>query len=117
MKSENNYIFLFEKYSRIDEPLYTLANETLMEHYELKSMTKNNELGTLLVNKFEWNREYPEDFFERRANFEGITLLGMTDAELNFNEFPKGFEEIAKESTIVPNTYEVRIIIIKKHAK
>ena len=28
-----------EKYSRIDEPIYLLANETLLEQYDLKSMT------------------------------------------------------------------------------
>ena len=99
-----------KKYSRIDEPLYFLANKTLLEHYELKSMTKTNILGTLNGKEFEWNREYPEDFFERRANFEGITLLGMTDVEMNLNQLPKGFENIVKRSIKVPNTYEVRLI-------
>ena len=97
-------------YSRIDEPLYILANETLLEQYDLKSMTRTNILGTLNGKEFEWNREYPEDFFERRANFEGITLLGMTDVELNFNQLPKGFEKIVKDSRKVPNTYEVTLI-------
>ena len=99
-----------KKYSRIDEPLYLLANETLLEQYELKSVTKTNILGTLNGEEFEWNREYPEDFFERRANFEGITLLGMTDVELNFNQLPKGFEKMVKDSRKVPNTYEVTLI-------
>ena len=99
-----------KKYSRIDEPLYLLANETLLEQYDLKSMTRTNILGTLNGKEFEWNREYPEDFFERRANFEGITLLGMTDVELNFNQLPKGFEKIVKDSRKVPNTYEVTLI-------
>ena len=97
-------------HSRIDEPLYFLANETLLEHYKLKSMSKTNILGTLNGKEFEWNREYPEDFFERRANFEGITLLGMTDVELNFNQLPKGFEKMVKDSRKVPNTYEVTLI-------
>ena len=97
-----------KKYSRIDEPLYFLANETLLEHYELKSMTKTNALGTLLGKEFEWNKDYSKDFFERRANFEGITLLGMTDTEMNFNQLPKGFENIAMDSIKVPNTKEVR---------
>ena len=99
-----------KKYSKIDEPLYLLANETLLEQYKLKSMTKTNILGTLNGKEFKWNREYPEDFFERRANFEGITLLGMTDVELNFNQLPKGFEKIVKESRKVPSTYEVILI-------
>ena len=99
-----------KKYSRIDEPLYLLANETLLEQYDLKSMTRTNILGTLNGKEFEWNREYPEDFFERRANFEGITLLGMTDVELNFNKLPKGFEKIVNDSRKVPNTYEVTLI-------
>ena len=94
-------------YSRIDEPLYFLSNKTLLERYELKSITKTNILGTLIGKMFEWNKNYPEDFFERRANFEGITLFGMTDNELNFNQLSKGFENIAKDSIKVPNTYEV----------
>ena len=96
------------EYSRIDEPLYFLANETLSERYELKSIFKTNVLGTLLGKEFEWNKDYSKDFFERRANFEGITLLGMTDTELNFNQLPKGFENIAMDSIKVPNTKEVR---------
>ena len=99
-----------KKYSRIDEPLYLLANETLLEQYDLKSMTRTSILGTLNGKEFEWNREYPEDFFERRANFEGITLLGMTDVELNFNQLPKGFEKIVNHSRKMPNTYEVTLI-------
>ena len=99
-----------KKYSKIDEPLYFLANETLLEHYKLKSMSKTNILGTLNGKEFEWNREYPEDFFARRANFEGITLLGMTDVELNFNLLPEGFEKMVEVSRKVPNTYEVTLI-------
>ena len=98
-------------HSRIDEPLYFLANKTLLERYELKSVTKTNVLGTLIGKKFEWNKNYPEDFFERRANFEGITLFGMTDNELNFNQLSKGFENIVKDSIKIPNTYEVSLII------
>ena len=98
------------RYSRIDEPLYFLANETLLEQYEFKSITKTNVLGTLIGKKFEWNKNYPEGFFERRANFEGITLLGMTENELNFNQLQKGFEHSVKDSIKVPNTYEVSLI-------
>ena len=97
------------RYSRIDEPLYFVANETLLERYEFKSINKTNVLGTLIGKKFEWNKNYPEDFFERRANFEGITLLGMTENELNFNQLQKGFEHSVKDSIKVPNTYEVSL--------
>ena len=111
---KRSWIIVTEKpngYSRIDEPLYFLSNKTLLERYELKSITKTNILGTLIGKMFEWNKNYPEDFFERRANFEGITLLGMTDNELNFNQLQKGFENIAEDSLKVPNTYEVLRII------
>ena len=67
-------------------------------------------LGTSIGKNFEWNKNYSEDFFERRANFEGVTLLGMTDNELNFNQLPKGFEKMVKDSRKVPNTYEVTLI-------
>ena len=49
-------------HSRIDEPLYFLANKTLLERYELKSVTKTNVLGTLIGKKFEVIVAYINNF-------------------------------------------------------
>ena len=98
------------KYSRIDEPLYFLDNGTLLERYELKSIRKSNVLATIDNNELKWNSNKARNFFERRGNFENITLFAVTDAYSMYNQLPKNFKEIAPISNVVPNTYEVRVI-------
>ena len=98
------------KYSRIDEPLYFLDNGTLLERYELKSIRKSNVLATIDNNELKWNSNKARNFFERRGNFENITLFAVTDAYSGgsmYNQFPKNLKEIAPNSDLVPNTYEV----------
>jgi len=97
------------KYSRIDEPLYFLDNVTLLEQYELKSITKTNVLGTIDNNEFKWNFNKARNFFDRRGNFENITLFAVTDSYSMYNQLPENFKEIAPISNVVPNTYEVRV--------
>ena len=98
------------KYSRIDEPLYFLDNGILSERYELKSIRKSNVLATIDSNELKWNSNKARNFFERRGNFENITLFAVADAYSGgsmYNQFPKNFKEIAPNSDLVPNTYEV----------
>ena len=98
------------KYSRIDEPLYFLDNDILSERYELKSVRKFNVLATIDNNELKWNSNKARNFFERRGNFENITLFAVADAYSGgsmYNQFPKNFKEIAPNSDLVPNTYEV----------
>ena len=97
-----------QKYSRIDEPLYELENGALWEHFEFKSMRKSRELAKLYGNELKWAPNVPKNFFERRGNFENITLLAMTEAELSYNELPKDLKEVANVSELIPNTYEVK---------
>ena len=96
-----------KKYSPIDVPLYFLENEMLWEHYELKSMRFHNSLGMLDGEKFIWNQNISPDFFERRGNFNTITLFGMTDAETTSNQLSTDFEKTANPSKEIPETYEV----------
>ena len=98
------------KYSRIDEPLYFLDNGTLLERYELKSIRKSNVLATIDNNELKWNSNKARNFFERRGNFENITLFAVTDAYSMYKQLPSNFKEIAPISNVVPNTYEVRVI-------
>ena len=56
---------------------------------------------------FIWNQNISPDFFERRGNFNNITLFGMTDAETTFNQLPTDFEKTANPSKEIPETYEV----------
>ena len=97
-----------EKYSPIDVPLYFLENEMLWEHYRLKSMRKRKYLGRLSGEQFIWNQNISQNFFERRGNFNNITLFGMTDTELTYNQLPKDLEKTENSSKIISETYEVK---------
>ena len=71
---------------------------------------KSNVLATIDNNELKWNSNKARNFFERRGNFENITLFAVTDAYSGgsmYNQFPKNLKEIAPNSDLVPNTYEV----------
>ena len=95
-------------HSPINVPLYFLKNEILWEHYELKYMKKSNYLGRFNGETFIWNQNISQHFFERRGNFNNITLFGMTESELTFNQLPTDLEKIGKPSKEISDTYEVK---------
>ena len=97
-----------EIYSPINTPLYSFENETLWENFEFKTIKKKNKLGRIIKDKLYWNIQQKKNFFERRGNFENVTLIGMTDAYNRFIKLPKGWQKVAKVSTVVKDTYEVR---------
>ena len=95
-------------YFPIDVPLYFLENKMLWEHYELKSMRTTNYLGRFIVEEFIWNQNLSQNIFERRGNFNNITLFGMTETQLTFNQLPTDLEKIEQPSKVIPETYEVK---------
>ena len=97
-----------KKYSPIDVPLYFLENEMLWEHYEFKSLRLHNSLGRLDGEQFIWNQDISPNFFERRGNFNNITLFGMVDAETTFNQLPPDLEKTENPSKEISETYEVK---------
>ena len=97
-----------KEYSPIDVPLYFLENETLWEHYELKSMRYHNSLGRLDGEQFIWNQNISPNFFERRGNFNNITLFGMTDTETTYNQLPADWEKTENLSKEISETHEVK---------
>ena len=116
-KLQKPWIFISEqihKYSQIDEPLYFLKNGTLFEHFELKSLRKTNVLGEVNNNEFIWNENIKTNLFERRGNFENLTLIAVTEHDRTFTDFPPN---IANVSGIVPKTVEVCKITISKFDK
>ena len=94
-------------YSRIDKPLYTLTNGTLFEHFELMTIQRSNTLGIIVENNFIWNENISNDFYERRGNFENLTLIAMTDEEKSYNQLPKNWKSLANVSNILPKSFEV----------
>ena len=95
-------------YFPIDVPIYFLENKELSEHYELKSMRKSNSLGRFNGDEFIWNQNLSQNIFERRGNFNNITLFGMTETQLTFNQLPTDLEKIEQASQLIPETYEVK---------
>ena len=94
----------------MNEPLYILDNDTLWEQFEFKSFKKINQLATLNERGLKWRDNMAKNFFERRGDFENFTLIGVTHPKMGYNILPKDLSKIAKNSTIVPNTYEVFIL-------
>ena len=98
------------EYSQIDEPLYFLKNGLLFEHYEFKSLRKTNVLGKVNNNEFIWNENTKTNLFERRGNFENLTLIAVTEHDRTFTDFPPNMANI---SEIVPKTVEVCTLCIE----
>ena len=97
-----------KKYSPIDIPLYFLENKVLCEYYELKSVRYHNSLGRLDGEQFIWNQNISPNFFERRGNFDNITLFGVTDMEMTYNQLPTNWGKPENPSNEIPETYEVK---------
>ena len=99
--------------SRLDEPLYTLKNETLYEKYGFScrsgSLEKSTILGSIVNNIFQWDKDViNKNLLDRRGNFQNITIFAMTESDLTQVILPKDFKNV---STEFPNTYEVSTVL------
>ena len=97
----------FVKYSRIDEPVYILDNGTLYEYYEFKTLKFSNILLKKNGNEFKWTKNTPQNIFERRGDFQNVTLIAVVESDMGLNKLPTDFEKSAIISEIIPDTYEV----------
>ena len=96
------------EYSRIDEPVYVLDDyNVLWEQYEFKSLKKSNELGRVNGNVFQWNEDMPVNIWDRRGNFDNLTLIAVTESGLTCNFLPNDLEKSEDISNIVSNSFEV----------
>ena len=102
----------FNNYSQINEPVYTLDNETLWERFQFKSFKQENALGVIEGKEFKWNNDMSRNFLERRGNFGNLTLRGMTEAYANTNIFNKDWKNVAKISNDVSDAYEVSTYLL-----
>ena len=102
----------FNNYSQINEPVYTLDNETLWERFQFKSFKQENALGVIQGKEFKWNNDMSRNFLERRGNFGNLTLRGMTEAYANTNIFNKDWKNVAKISNDVSDAYEVSTYLL-----
>ena len=95
------------KHFQFDKPLYVLTNDTLWEFFKLRTLHKSNQLGSLHDNDFKWNRRFSDNFYERRGNFENLTLITMVDEEMSYNILPKNWKSLVNSSSVVPHSFEV----------
>ena len=95
------------KHFQFDKPLYVLTNDTLWEFFKLRTLQKSNRLGSLHDNDFKWNRRFSDNFYERRGNFENLTLITMVDEEMSYNKLPKNWKSFVNYSSVVPHSFEV----------
>ena len=86
-----------------------MNNETLWEHFEFKTIKRSVKLATFNGKEMKWLSDVSTNLYERRGDFENITLLAMTEAELAYIELPKNLASIANISKVIPDTYEVRL--------
>ena len=73
-------------------------------------MRKSNSLGTFNGDEFIWNQNLSQNIFERRGNFNNVTLFGMTEKQLTFHQLPTDLEKIEQASKLIPETYEVKAV-------
>ena len=71
-------------------------------------MRKSNSLGRFNGDEFIWNQNLSQNIFERRGNVNNITLFGMTETQLTFNQLPTDLKKIEQPSKVIPETYEVK---------
>ena len=100
----------FNNYSQINEPMYTLDEETLWERFKFKSLKRENALGTIQGKEFKWNNDMTRNYLERRGNFGNLALRSMTEAYANKNIFIKDWKNNARISNEVSDTYDVSIL-------
>lgn len=68
----------YEELPQIDEQKYVYKNRQVYESYQLKSLKVNGRKIATLTTEGGLNWVENSNFFERRSNFEGITLTGLT---------------------------------------
>ena len=94
-------------FSRIDAHVYFLnENSYLLEKYSYKTLFKNRILGKVSNGQFVWENDVERGFYERRGNFENLTLFAMTSADMSNMRYniPAG----TKISNVVSDTFEVQ---------
>ena len=112
MKSMKRPSLIFERdkteISRIDRPIYFTNGIVIKERYQLKELQVVSILGMFRKNgHFKWNSNTERNFLDRRANFQNISLISMTDSDGLKVRVPKNIGTFKNLSAIVPDAYDV----------
>ena len=98
--------------SRIDKRIYFLEDRILFESYFYKKFQKSNILGHIDNGTFEWKNSQ-KNFYERRGNFHSEAIFGMALPWTFETILPQNWQELSPESSIVPESYEVKQGLLK----
>ena len=96
-------------FSNIHQKVFFLKNQTLSESYKFKNLEFKRKLGVLLNQTLKWSVK-ERNFYKRRGDFGNITLFGMTLPWSFETVLASKWNEKAMKSTLVPETYEVRLL-------
>ena len=96
-------------FSNIHQKVFFLKNQTLSESYKFKNFEFKRTLGVLLNQTLKWTVK-ERNFYKRRGDFGNITLFGMTLPWSFETVLASKWNEKAMKSTLVPETYEVRLL-------
>ena len=81
-------------YISINEMSYSFENNSVFEHYQIKSKQFSNRLGNFQANKFIW--QAPKNGVIRRSNLKGVLLRFIGIPFPNWFELPKHWEKSVK---------------------
>ena len=120
MKSMKRPSLIFERdkteISRIDRPMYFTNGIVIKERYQLKEMEVFSILGRFDGNGLlKWNSNTKRNFIDRRANFQNISLISMTESDASKIQVPKDIGNLRNLSTILPYAYDVTLECIFNH--
>ena len=116
LNSSKPWLFINEDpilYSKINQKVFFLKNQTLSESYKFKNFEFKRTLGLLLNQTLKWTVK-ERNFYKRRGDFGNITLFGMTLPWSFETVLAPKWNEKAMKSTLVPETYEVRCFFTLK---
>ena len=95
----------------MDEPIYFLYEGIMWEHFQFRSIKRSNRLASISKNGFQWNPNQSRNFYERRGNFQNITLFGVTEVWTTYNYLTNQFKKEELVSETMPNTHEVKYFL------
>ena len=67
----------------------------------------SKDLAKIYGNEFKWTENVAQNIFERRRDFQNITLFAVVETDMGQNSLPEDYEKLAPVSDLIPDTHEV----------
>jgi hypothetical protein len=94
---------------KVDQMVYFSHNTTVFEYFNMGRHKIMNTIGTFDSDWNNWmaNPKVLQDFYQRRANFFGVTLKAMTEEQLPFIILPTNLNKTVLTESEIPSAFEV----------